>query len=159
MKNHRIDIDNFKIEKAVKITILQMILQIEEKLQITEKLSPKERLSMVSCGEKRNAFVKKIIKVSKENLQLLPRTFNLNELIETYNLTQDLLDIIHEVNELHKQLYDYYMLTGSKSFKIAMHVKKQLEVVCKANTEYNNIIYEIQSSNVSSKKTGNSEQE
>lgn len=152
MKNHRINIDNFKIEKVVKNTVLQMIMQIEEKLQINEKLSPKERLSMVSCGEKRNAFVEKIIKVAKENLQLLPRTFNLNELIETHNKTQDLLDIIHKVNELHKQLYDYYMLTGSKSFKNAKYVKKQLEVVCKANTLYKHIVYEIQYSTVSSKK-------
>ena len=80
MKNHRINIDNFKIEKVVKNTVLQMIMQIEEKLQINEKLSPKERLSMVSCGEKRNAFVEKIIKIAKQNLQLLPRTFNLNEM-------------------------------------------------------------------------------
>gem|GEM_PF-4011551 len=97
MKNHRIDINDFKIEKDIKITVLGMIRQIKENLQITEKLSPKERRSMVSCGKKRNAFVEKIIKVTQENAQLLPRTFNLNELTKTHNITQNLADIIHEV--------------------------------------------------------------
>lgn len=151
MKNHRIDINDFKIENDVKITVLQMIIQIKEKLQITKKLSPKERRSMVSCGEKRNAFVENIIKVAQENFQLLPRTFNLNELTETYNITQNLADIIHEVNKLHKQLYNYYMLTSSKSFENAIYVKKQLEVACRVNTEYNHLVKKIKNINVNTK--------
>jgi len=130
-----------------------MIRQIKENLQITEKLSPKERRSMVSCGENRNAFVEKIIKVAQENSQLLPRTFNLNELTETHNITQNVADIIHEVNELHKQLYDYYQLTGSETYRKALLARKQLQAACTANPEYKHIIDEIQSNNVRKKKS------
>jgi len=135
---------DYKIDRDEKAEVIKMIRQIKKALKLNMELTPKERRDMASMGNKRVAFVEKIISIKIENPWVLSGAYSLRELKKNYKVTRDFLEITLEIEKLYKQIYGYYQLAGCETFKKAMLVKKQLELECMVNPNYNGLLKDLE---------------
>lgn len=103
-----------------KQAIMEAITTIREKLSFLVDLTPDDRRSLPKMGDKSRAFVKKAAEVAQQNEGILPRAFDLEEMLKDVQLSEDLYPILLAVGQLHELIDDTYLTVGSEAYAGAL---------------------------------------
>ena len=103
-----------------KQAILKAIATIREKLPFLIDLTPDDRRSLPKMGDKSRAFVKKAAEIAQQNEGILPRAFDLDEMLRDVQLSEDLYPILLALGQLHELLDDTYLTVGSEAYAGAL---------------------------------------
>ena len=99
-----------------KQAILKAIATIRAKLPFLIDLTPDDRRSLPKMGDKSRAFVKKAAEIAQQNEGILPRAFDLDEMLRDVQLSEDLYPILLALGQLHELLDDTYLTVGSEAY-------------------------------------------
>ncbi len=105
-----------------KQAVMDAIKTIREKLPFLVNLNPEERRSLPKMGDKSRAFVKKAAEVAQQNEGILPRAFDLEEMVRDVQLSEDIFPILVALTQLHELVDDTYMAVGSEAYTGALLV-------------------------------------
>ncbi|MBI4647098.1 MAG: hypothetical protein HY738_11035 [Bacteroidia bacterium] len=128
---------NFEITPEDKQLIFDTVAIIKKVMKPKLSLTPKERRNITALGVKREEFVKEIIAIVEKNPYICPEIFNTDDLKKWYNITKDFSEILNEINILQKQILNFYLIAGSKTYKKAMLIKQFLKHLNSVDTLYN----------------------
>ncbi len=119
------------------IQIVRASIQtIESKLPFLISLTPKERQKLVKMGEKSAAFVKQCLQIVKDNRDLMPPTFSVQEFERDINLAEKLLSTLLLLQELCAKLDDTALAVGSKAMSRSLEVYAQVKLAAKRNANF-----------------------
>ena len=102
--------------------VLAAIATIREKLPFLLDLTTDERRALVRFGDKSRAFVTKALEVASHNPELLPRSFDLEEMRKDVQLFADLQPILRAINQLQDLVDDTSIQVGSEAYATALTV-------------------------------------
>jgi len=102
--------------------VLTAIATIRQKLPFLIDLNSDERHAMTKLGDKSRAFVSKAVEVAAQNPDVLPRSFNLEEMRRDVQLFEDLQPILLALNQLQDLVDDTVMQVGSEAYAAALAV-------------------------------------
>jgi hypothetical protein len=104
---------------ADKAAVMQAIATIKTKLPFLIDLTPEERRALPKTGDKTNAFVQKAAEVAQQNSDFLPRSFNVDGLVQDVALYEDLRAIALALAPLNELVDDTMMDVGSEAYASA----------------------------------------
>lgn len=119
MPNNRI---NATLSQADIDTALADVASLHQHLPFLIDLTADERQGMVKFGEKNRSFVTKALALASQNPDILPRSFNLDEMRADVNLVENLYPIQLAVTHLLGQIEDTYYAAGSEAYSAALQV-------------------------------------
>ncbi len=99
--------------------ILAAIETIRTKLPFLVALTVEESRSLARLGDKSRAFVSKAIDLAEKHPEILPGTFELDELQTDMALFETLYPITSSLGQLHNLLQDTTALAGSEAYTAA----------------------------------------
>ncbi|MBL8148516.1 MAG: hypothetical protein JNN15_01140 [Blastocatellia bacterium] len=97
-------------------TILKSLEDIKEKLPFLFALTVEERVRMVKLGSKSLDFVEKSLTVAKQNPEIMPRGFDIDEFEKDVSLYRDLEEIRIALTNLLDLVSDTSFLAGSEAY-------------------------------------------
>ena len=95
---------------------------IHAKLPFLVTLSAEERRKMVKMGDKSLAFVNNSATAAQSNRNILPATFNVEELVQDYQLAIALTEVLISMRQLTEQVDDTSLAVGSEAYAAALQV-------------------------------------
>jgi hypothetical protein len=104
---------------------------IRAKLPFLVSLTPKERQKLVKMGEKSVAFVQQCLQTVKDNPDLMPPTFNLQEFERDVDLASKLLSTLLIMQDLCAKLDDTLLAVGSEAMQQSLDVYAQVKLTAK----------------------------
>ncbi|MCA1558194.1 MAG: hypothetical protein LC731_06610 [Acidobacteria bacterium] len=102
--------------------VLAAINTIREKLPFLVDLTPEERRTLPKMGDKSRAFVAQALTVATQNTDILPRSFDVEEMRKDYELVQALEPVMASLTQLQELIEDTYMAVGSEAYTAALAV-------------------------------------
>jgi hypothetical protein len=102
--------------------VLAAINTIRTKLPFLIDLSPEERRSLPRMGDKSRGFVTQALEVATLNPDILPRTFDVDEMRKDVELLSALSSVQTAVAQLNELLDDTVMAVGSEAYAAALLV-------------------------------------
>ncbi|MEH2261181.1 hypothetical protein [Nostoc sp.] len=116
----------------------QDIQEIRAALQIVQKklpflitLSTEERRKLVKMGDKSLAFVNNSITAAQSNREILPATFDVEELVQDYQLAAALTELLISMQQLTEQVDDTLMAVGSEAMTSSLTVYDYVKTASK----------------------------
>lgn len=88
--------------------------KIQQKLPFLVTLSTEERRKLVKMGDKSLAFVSNSFTAAQSNREILPATFDIEELVRDYQLATALTELLISMQQLTEQVDDTLMAVGSE---------------------------------------------
>ncbi|MBD2615702.1 hypothetical protein VF14_10495 [Nostoc linckia z18] len=117
---------------AQDIQEIKVALQkIEQKLPFLVTLSPDERRKLVKMGDKSLAFVNNSITAAQSNREILPATFDVDELVRDYQLATALTELLVSIQQLSEQVDDTLMAVGSEAMTGSLTVYDYVKTASK----------------------------
>ncbi len=116
----------------------------QETFNFGVSLTPAERSAMPSLGDHRTAYVQKCISIAESRPEILPGTFQVDELKKDYQLAKDLEVLAMEAKNLVETLTDNQIVAGAETYKAALMVKKYLEAANDNDPSYDNMVKELE---------------
>jgi hypothetical protein len=101
---------------------MDAINTIRTKLPFLLDLTLEERRALPKMGDKSRAFVSQALEVARQNPDILPRSFDIEEMrrdVDLFNALQPLLIAFGQIQEL---IEDTYLLVGSEAYIAALLV-------------------------------------
>ncbi|MEH1837358.1 MAG: hypothetical protein V7L20_00980 [Nostoc sp.] len=95
---------------------------VQKKLPFLITLSTEERRKLVKMGDKSLAFVNNSITAAQSNREILPATFDVEELVQDYQLAAVLTELLISMQQLTEQVDDTLMAVGSEAMTSSLTV-------------------------------------
>lgn len=100
--------------------VLGLIQDIRTKLPFLVDLTIEDRQSLPKMGDKSRAFVGQAVTLAEQNDDFLPRSFDVAEMRQDVDLTDQLLPILTALAQLTELVEDTYTLAGSDAYSAAL---------------------------------------
>jgi hypothetical protein len=110
-----------------KEAILNAIETIRNKMPFLISLSSDDIKSLMRMGTQSKDFVDKALEIAKQNEEILPRAFDVNEMSKDVVLYRDLGAIRIALMQLMEQLESTYVLVGSEAFAAGRLIYNQIK--------------------------------
>ncbi|MBV8857437.1 MAG: hypothetical protein JOZ02_10940 [Acidobacteria bacterium] len=110
------------LSEADRQAVLDAINIIRAKLPFLIDLTPAERKSLPKMGSKGRGFVDKALEVAEQNPDIVPRSFDVEEMRRDVKLFEALLPLVTAFAQLNELLNDTYTAVGSEAFVAALRV-------------------------------------
>lgn len=108
--------------------IAAAIAAVRDRLPFLLNLSPNQRRELPKMGDKSRAFVQIALTVARQNPDILPRSFDLEEMERDVALFEALAPLLLSVAQLHELLDDTLLAVGSESYTAALKVYNYAKV-------------------------------
>jgi hypothetical protein len=102
--------------------VLAAIQTIRDKLPFLIDLTPDERRAMPKIGDTGHNFAAQALTIATQNLDLLPRAFDLAEFQRDVELLAALRPLVAAVTQLQELIEDTYLQVGSEAYVSALAV-------------------------------------
>ena len=110
------------LSAADKQAIMGAIQTIRAKLPFLVDLSTEDRRFLPKLGDKSLAFAEKAVDVATQNVDMLPRSFDLKEFQQDVQLFSELKSILMAVSQLNELIDDTTLAVGSDAYSEALDV-------------------------------------
>ncbi|AUB39497.1 Methyl-accepting chemotaxis protein [Nostoc flagelliforme CCNUN1] len=104
---------------------------VQKKLPFLITLSTEERRKLVKMGDKSLAFVNNSVTAAQSNREILPATFEVEELVRDYQLATALTELLISVQQLAEQVDDTLMAVGSEAMTSSLTVYDYVKTASK----------------------------
>jgi hypothetical protein len=105
--------------------------KVQQKLPFLITLSTEERRKLVKMGDKSLAFVNNSITAAQSNREILPATFDVEELVQDYQLAAALTELLTSMQQLTEQVDDTLMAVGSEAMTSSLTVYDYVKTASK----------------------------
>ncbi|WP_445637386.1 Methyl-accepting chemotaxis protein [Nostoc sp. DSM 114161] len=105
--------------------------KVQQKLPFLVTLSADERRKLVKMGDKSLAFVNNSITAAQSNREILPATFDVDELVRDYQLATALTELLISMQQLTEQVDDTLMAVGSEAMTGSLTVYDYVKTASK----------------------------
>jgi hypothetical protein len=110
------------LSAADKQAVLDAVALIKTKLPFLIDLTVEERKALPKMGDKSRAFVAQALTLAEQDDSYLPRSFDVAEMRQDVELTEQMSPIVTAVMQLSEMLDDTYTLAGSDAYSAALVV-------------------------------------
>ncbi|HST51408.1 MAG TPA: hypothetical protein VLJ61_05295 [Pyrinomonadaceae bacterium] len=110
------------LSSADQQAVLSAINTIREKLPFLVDLSPEDRHALPKMGDKSRAFVSQALDIAAQNADILPRSFDVDEMRKDVDLLAALSPVLTALSQLFELLEDTYIEVGSEAYTSALLV-------------------------------------
>ncbi|HEY9800334.1 MAG TPA: hypothetical protein V6D25_08240 [Leptolyngbyaceae cyanobacterium] len=104
---------------------------IQNKLPFLITLTMQERRKLVKMGDKSLAFVNNSITAAQSNPEILPASFNVEELVRDYQLAIALNELLISMNQMTEQVDDTLLAVGSEVMTNSLTVYDYVKTAAK----------------------------
>ncbi|MCC5665394.1 hypothetical protein LC653_16080 [Nostoc sp. CHAB 5784] len=104
---------------------------VQQKMPFLITLSTEERRKLVKMGDKSLAFVNNSITAAQSNREILPATFDVEELVQDYQLAAALTELLISMQQLTEQVDDTLMAVGSEAMTSSLTVYDYVKTASK----------------------------
>jgi hypothetical protein len=104
---------------------------IQQKLPFLITLSNDERRSLVKMGDKSFAFVNNSVTAAQSNREILPASFNVEELVRDYQLASALTEVLTSMRQITEQVDDTLLAVGSEAMTSSLTVYDYVKTAAK----------------------------
>ncbi|WP_193195424.1 hypothetical protein [Nostoc sp. MG11] len=104
---------------------------VQQKMPFLITLSTEERRKLVKMGDKSLAFVNNSITAAQSNREILPSTFDVEELVQDYQLAATLTELLISMQQLTEQVDDTLMAVGSEAMTSSLTVYDYVKTASK----------------------------
>lgn len=104
---------------------------VQRKMPFLITLSTEERRKLVKMGDKSLAFVNNSITAAQSNREILPATFDVEELVQDYQLAAALTELLISMQQLTEQVDDTLMAVGSEAMTSSLTVYDYVKTASK----------------------------
>ena len=104
---------------------------VQKKLPFLITLSTEERRKLVKMGDKSLAFVNNSVTAAQSNREILPATFDVEELVQDYQLAAVLTELLISIQQLSEQVDDTLMAVGSEAMTSSLTVYDYVKTASK----------------------------
>ncbi|MEH1796316.1 hypothetical protein [Nostoc sp.] len=105
--------------------------KIQQKMPFLVTLSTEERRKLVKMGDKSLAFVNNSVTAAQSNREILPATFEVEELVRDYQLATALTEVLISMQQLAEQVDDTLMAVGSEAMTSSLTVYDYVKTASK----------------------------
>ncbi|MEH2317639.1 hypothetical protein [Nostoc sp.] len=105
--------------------------KVQQKLPFLITLSTEERRKLVKMGDKSLAFVNNSVTAAQSNREILPATFDVEELVRDYQLAATLTELLISIQQLSEQVDDTLMAVGSEAMTSSLTVYDYVKTASK----------------------------
>ncbi|MBN4004135.1 hypothetical protein [Nostoc sp. LPT] len=105
--------------------------KVQQKLPFLITLSTEERRKLVKMGDKSLAFVNNSVTAAQSNREILPATFDVEELVQDYQLAAALTELLISIQQLSEQVDDTLMAVGSEAMTSSLTVYDYVKTASK----------------------------
>ncbi|MEH2141383.1 hypothetical protein [Nostoc sp.] len=105
--------------------------KVQQKLPFLITLSTEERRKLVKMGDKSLAFVNNSVSAAQSNPEILPATFDVEELVRDYQLAAVLTELLISIQQLTEQVDDTLMAVGSEAMTSSLTVYDYVKTASK----------------------------
>jgi hypothetical protein len=102
--------------------VMSAINNMRQKLPFLVDLTPEERHALPKMGDKSRAFVSQALDVAKQNADILPVSFDVEEMSKDVALILALAPIMSALAQLHELIEDTFLAVGSEAYIAALLV-------------------------------------
>src|ERR1043165_988577 len=102
--------------------VLAAINTIREKLPFLVDLSPEERRTLPRMGDSGRGFVSQALALAEQNTDILPRSFDVDEMRKDVELLDALSPVLLALAQLNELVDDTFMEVGSEAYVAALAV-------------------------------------
>jgi hypothetical protein len=102
--------------------VLAAIQTIRQKLPFLVDLSPEERRSLPRMGDRSRGFVAQALEIATQNADILPRSFDVEEMRKDVELLGSLSPVLTALAQLNELVDDTVMEVGSEAYTAALAV-------------------------------------
>ncbi|MGA9996216.1 MAG: hypothetical protein WBP93_12430 [Pyrinomonadaceae bacterium] len=110
------------LSQADQQAVLAAINTIKQKLPFLIDLTPEERRTLPKMGDKSRAFVTQALEVATQNPDILPRSFDVEEMRKDVELFLALSPLLAALSQLQEFVEDTYLAVGSEAYTAALLV-------------------------------------
>jgi hypothetical protein len=110
------------LSQADQQTILSAINTIRQKLPFLIDLTPEERRTLPRMGDRSRGFVAQALEVATQNTDILPRSFDVDEMRKDVDLLAALSPVLTALAQLNELVDDTFMEVGSEAYTSALFV-------------------------------------
>ncbi|BAU11187.1 hypothetical protein LEP3755_16800 [Leptolyngbya sp. NIES-3755] len=111
-----------KLSYTDRAAVFDALELIKAKLPFLTSMTQEQRKALPKMGDRSQAFVTKALEVAKQNPEILPGTFNLEEMRLDVELFETLYPIVAAFAQLEGMLDDTYKIVGSEAYTAALKV-------------------------------------
>lgn len=104
---------------------------VQKKMPFLITLSTEERRKLLKMGDKSLAFVNNSVTAAQSNREILPSTFDVEELVRDYQLAIALTELLISVQQLAEQVDDTLMAVGSEAMTSSLTVYDYVKTASK----------------------------
>ena len=104
---------------------------VQKKLPFLVTLSPEERRKLLKMGDKSLAFVKNSVSAAQSNRDILPASFDVEELVRDYELATTLTELLTSMRQLTEQVDDTLLAVGSEAMTSSLTVYDYVKTAAK----------------------------
>lgn len=119
MTDNRISAD---LSQADQQAVLAAIQTIKQKLPFLIDLTPEDRRTLPKMGDKSRAFVQQALDIATQNADILPRSFDVEEMRKDVELFSALSPLVTALSQLQELVEDSYLAVGSEAYTAALLV-------------------------------------
>ncbi|BAZ00952.1 hypothetical protein NIES37_49500 [Tolypothrix tenuis PCC 7101] len=104
---------------------------IQQKLPFLITLSNEERRRLLKMGDKSLAFVNNSVTAAQSNRDILPASFDVEELVRDYQLATALTELLTSIRQLNEQVDDTLLAVGSEAMTSSLTVYDYVKTAAK----------------------------
>lgn len=131
-----------KLSNSDKDEIISLLKNIEQKLPFLINLSLEEKRRLAKISDKRLPFAQKVIEAAKQNPELIPQYINIQELIDDFELFNQLKTISLMINSLQEKIADTQTALGNEILTSSLMIYKSFKILSKSNVPGIDSVYE-----------------
>ncbi|MET0621695.1 MAG: hypothetical protein ABW250_01815 [Pyrinomonadaceae bacterium] len=111
-----------QLGEAERQGVFAALQTLRQKLPFLVDLTPEERRALPRFGDKSRGFVEQALQVAEQNPDILPRTFDVEEMRKDVELFSALSSVQTAVSQLNELVDDTVMAVGSEAYAAALLV-------------------------------------
>ncbi len=104
---------------------------IQKKLPFLITLTTEERRKLVKMGDRSLAFVNNSVAAAQSNRDILPPSFDVEELVRDYQLTTNLTELLTSMRQLTEQVDDTLLAVASDTMTSSLTVYDYVKTAAK----------------------------
>jgi hypothetical protein len=104
---------------------------IQKKLPFLITLSNEERRRLLKMGDKSLAFVNNSVTAAQSNREILPASFDVEELVRDYQLASALTELLTSMRQITEQVDDTLLAVGSEAMSSSLTVYDYVKTAAK----------------------------
>ncbi|MBW4612950.1 MAG: hypothetical protein KME21_06635 [Desmonostoc vinosum HA7617-LM4] len=104
---------------------------IQKRLPFLITLSTQERRKLIKMGDKSLAFVNNSVTAAQSNREILPASFDVDELVRDYQLAIALTELLTSMRQLTEQVDDTLLAVGSEAMSSSLTVYDYVKTAAK----------------------------